>query len=205
VTSTEIAAGTIINSDVSATADIAVSKLAGSKIDGQILTSVLGVPQWSPATSGSPGLGEVLATSPDAKFQPAINLKSVSINTSSTLGALNVDGSHFVSFTTFVDGYSVQPNDYILISSVTAKPAVIDLPKAAENKGRILIIRSQGRNSGEAVTVRAADGLDGVGISEPLWLDGNISDNVAYSLTIISNGLTWLTIDRGIADNRSKG
>ena len=155
--------------------------------------------------SSPEGLAETLIASPDAKGSPAYNLSAVSINTASTLGALNVNGSHFVSFTMFVDGYAVKPDDYILISAISGKPAVIDLPKADANKGRILIIRSQGKSIGEAVTVMAAEGIDGSPTSEPLYIDPNISANVAYSITVISTGTTWLTIDRALSSSFNKG
>ena len=155
---------------------------------------------------GGEGLGETLGLSNDAKLQSAVNLSAVSINTTATTGALNVNGSHFVSFTTFADNYIIRPEDYILIGSGAGKGAVtVELPPAAENTGRILIVRSTAQSLFDAVTVAAAEGIDGSPASEALWLDGNISDNVAYSITVISNGETWLTIDRAIADNRFKG
>lgn len=156
--------------------------------------------------SSTEGLAETLAAGPDAKLQPAVNLSAVSINTTSTLGALNVNGSHFVSFTKFTNGYVIAPEDYILIGGGSfGKPVTIDLPKAVENPGRILIIRSTAASANDAVYVSASDGIDGALTSEPLWLDGNVSDNVAYSLTIMSDGETWYTIDRSLAENRYKG
>ncbi|MEX1241593.1 MAG: hypothetical protein WEB30_17860 [Cyclobacteriaceae bacterium] len=155
------------------------------------------------AGSSPEGLGETLVASPDAKGNPAINLSAVSVNTASTQGALNVNGSHFMSFTFFDDGYTITKDDYILISnSGTAKPATIVLPKATDNTGRILIIRSQGVNLSEAVTVTSSDGLDGAGSSEPLYVENDITRNVAYSITVISTGLAWITIDRALSRNK---
>ena len=122
-----------------------------------------------------------------------------------TPGALNVNGSHYVSLTPFTDAYVVQPNDYILIGMAGLKGGSVDLPPAAENRGRILIIRSTALSLSEAVVVNAVDLIDGSQASEPLYLNGNISSNVAYTITVISDGKTWWTIDRGIADNRFKG
>jgi hypothetical protein len=82
-------------------------------------------------------------------------------------------------------------------------PSSIDLPKAVDNKGRILIIRSTATNLNEAVTVRAGDGLDGALTSEPLYMDA-AGGNVAYSITVFSTGETWITITRAISRNTIK-
>ena len=154
---------------------------------------------------GGEGLGETLANDPDAKFQPAINLSAVSINTASTAGALNVNGSQFVSFTVVNGAYTVAKEDYLLIAPPGKGSTVIDLPKAAENRGRILIIRSLSTSSTEAVIAKTDELIDGLTTSEPLYLDSNVSANIAFSITIICTGSTWITIHRSIASGNNKG
>ena len=46
----------------------------------------------------------------------------------------------------------------------------------------------------------AADQIDGSGNSEGLFYDSN--GGTAYSLTVISTGTTWLTINRAISPNK---
>jgi hypothetical protein len=106
---------------------------------------------------------------------------------------LNVNGSQYISFTPVSDAYDVKPDDY-LIFAVAAKPTNVILPKASDNRGRVLIVRAMGTSAANRCVVVASDGLDGSGSSEDLYF----AQDIAYSLTIVSNGTTWLTIDRGI-------
>ncbi len=57
IQSAEIENGTIVNEDISATADIAVSKLDGGT-DGQILSTVAGAPTWSDVSAVNQDLTE---------------------------------------------------------------------------------------------------------------------------------------------------
>jgi hypothetical protein len=206
VTTNEIANATIVNADISNSAAIAVSKLAAGGA-GQVLTTSGGIPQWANPPSGGGGedLGGTLAIGNDAKGQSAVNLSAVSIGTTSTTGALNVIGSQFASYTPISGSHSVLKDDYILISGAGKGQTVVDLPPAAENRGRILIIRSSGTSLTDAVLVKSADNIDGSDTSEPLYIDDNFSNNTAYSITIISVGSTWLTIDRAIGKTGIKG
>ena len=151
------------------------------------------------------GLGETLVASPDAKGNPAINLSNVSIGTSSTLGAINVNGSHYMSFTPISGDYVVADDDYILVSAPGKGVVNVSLPDATKQKGRILIIRSMGTSTADAVTVKSAENIDGSPTTEALWLDTNFSDNTAYSITVLSTGGTWITISRSFAPGNNKG
>lgn len=153
---------------------------------------------------GTQGLAETLINSPDAKSNPALNLSNVSIGTSSTPGAFNVIGSHYMGFTPVSGTYDVVDNDYILIGDAGKGPITVNLPDATKQKGRILIIRSQGTTKDEGLTVTSKQNIDGVTTTEGLWLDVNLSDNVAYSITVLSTGSTWITISRSFAPDASK-
>ncbi len=161
----------------------------------------------SVAVSGGGGesLAETLKIGNDAGGQSAFNFTSISINTgaSSGPGALNVNGSHYRSFTEFSDGYVIKPQDYILIST-PGKPATIDLPKAAENSGRILIFKSRGTSTSDGLRVIAPEGLDGSGASEILYMDTN-GGNVAFAITVLCDGKTWIMIDRAVSPPNFKG
>jgi|GEM_PF-4105998 hypothetical protein len=186
---------------------VTTAKIAPSATNGQVLTTVGGVATWAnPSGGATQGLSEVLATSPDAKNGMAFNLSSVSIgewDKGPGPGALNVNGSQFVAFTMVDNGYVVKPTDYLLISN-PGKPATIELPKAAENRGRLLIFRSLGTNEGEALRVTSAEGIDGSTSSEALYRNTD-GQNVAYSITVISTGSTWITINRAIPPSGFKG
>jgi hypothetical protein len=146
-------------------------------------------------SSSAPDLGSVLATSGDGKGGDVFNVKSVSVNLSTPgQGALNVNGSQFVSFTPVSDTYDVKADDY-LIFGVAGKPTDVILPKASDNRGRVLIVRAIGNSAGERTQIKSGDGLDGSATSEDLYY----AQGVAYSLTVISTGTTWLTIDRAVA------
>jgi hypothetical protein len=145
----------------------------------------------------TPGLAEVLATSPDAKFQEAHNLKSVTVNwdLKQPYGNLSVNGSHFVNFSVASGGYLVAATDYIVLSS-PGKPATAQLPSAAENTGRMIIFRAAGTQIEEALSVipQSGETLDGQGASEDLFMAlGN-----PYSITVLSIGTGWITISRSI-------
>jgi hypothetical protein len=173
--------------------------IAPSKINGQVLTTVAGTTQWAnPPTSGAASLDAVLAAGNDAGGREAIGLSAVSINWGKDdpkSGALNVRGAQFVGFT-FVDGdkYEIKEDDYLLITRPILKPVEITLPKASENTGRILIIRSVAQGQSDAVTVRSSELIDGFSTSEPLCYD----PGKPYSITVISTGATWLTINRAV-------
>jgi hypothetical protein len=154
---------------------------------------------------GGEDLAVTLKAGNDAKAQAAVNFSAVSINTTSTTGALNVIGSQFVSFTVINGAYTVDKADYLLIAPPGKGNTTVDLPKAIENTGRILIIRSMGTSTADAVIVRSADGIDGAGNSEPLYIEPDILANVAYSITVISTGSTWITIDRALSAKNNKG
>jgi hypothetical protein len=199
VTSAKILDGTITNADVNASAAIAVTKLAGGA-NTQVLTTVSGVPTWSnPSSSSTPGLDEVLVKGNDAKGQAAVNFSALSVNTSATPGALNVNGSHYRSFTIIPDGlgtYSVDKSDYIIMSSADrGKTVQVELPKASENSGRILIIRGNGKAAVEALIIHSEEKIDGELFSEPLFFNGQGS---TYSLTIMCDGKTWYTLTRAV-------
>lgn len=201
VTTAKISDGTVTNADVSATAAIAVSKLAAGTTNGQVLTTVSGVPAWAAIPANTPGLADVLSVSGDAKDQDASNLNSLTITNAKPVagsGALNVTGSHFVSFTPISGSYTVADNDYILIGAAGKGPTNVVLPDATKCSGRILIIRSMGTSIADAVTVTAKELIDGAGASEPLYIESNFSTNTAYALTVLSTGTTWITISRSI-------
>ncbi len=201
VTATKIANGAVT-----------VGKIAPSSTSGQVLTTVGGATVWANPSGGGggEGLGQTLETDPDAKGLPAFNLSSVSIGDwggkGPGPGTLNVNGSHFVNFKKVNDGYTVLAGDYILMTEAgTGKPARITLPDPAENAGRILIFRSLGTVLNEALFVVASKGgLDGAAESEPLFLD-SANNNIAYAITVLSIGDTWITISRSIAKPDKSG
>ena len=228
VTSIKIVDGSIANADISATAAVAVSKLAAGT-NTNVLTTVAGVPTWQapadasatneiqtlsiagttltissgnsvtlPSGSGSQDLGSVLSVGGDAKGGEAYNLKSVSIGTGSGAGqwALNVNGSQFVSFVPVTDVYDVKQDDYIIFGT-GGKPTDVTLPKASDNKGRVLIIRAMGTSAAQRTLVKSSEGIDGSATSEDLYY----VTGIAYSITVISTGTTWLTINRAITPN----
>jgi hypothetical protein len=201
VTSAKILDGTIANADVSPTASIAVSKLAPSTTNGQVLTTLSGVPTWSPPSAAStPGLDAVLSTGNNAKGQAAVNFSALSVNTSATPGALNVSGSHYRSFTIIpaeVTSYPVDDSDYIIMSTADrgGKPVVVNLPKAEASSGRILIIRGNGNVVEDGLIINAVDKLDGLDTYEPLFFNNQSS---TYSLTIMCDGATWYTLTRAV-------
>lgn len=198
IVSSKISDGSIVNADVSATAAVSVSKLAAGT-NGHVLTTVTGVPTWqvpgdNSSTNELQDLAGVLTQGNDAKTLSAVNFSAISINTTATPGALNVNGSQYVSFTLISDTYDVKPDDYLLITMQTSKPTTVILPKASGEKGRILIIRSTGRGTGEKCVVTSTEGIDGSPISEDLFF----VQGIAYSLTVVSNGVEWFTINRAI-------
>ena len=153
-------------------------------------------------TGGGEGLAETLKIGNDAAGQDASNFNSISIKQDVAtakpgFGALNVMGSHYISFTPIGGTYDVKPEDYLLISSAGKGPTDVILPKAAENRGRVLIIRSVGTTTADAVTLKS-DNIDGSQTSEPLYFSAG-NGNVAYSLTVVSDGVQWWTVTRAIA------
>jgi hypothetical protein len=169
------------------------------RVDAQGRLTSAGVVSYSPG--GGEGLAETLKIGNDAGGQDASNFNSISIKQNVAtakpgLGALNVMGSHYISFTPIGGTYDVKPEDYLLISSA-GKPTDVILPKAAENRGRVLIIRSVGTSAADAVTLKS-DNIDGSQTSEPLYFSAG-NGNVAYSLTVVSDGVQWWTVTRAIA------
>jgi hypothetical protein len=201
VTSVKIADGTIQNADL-ANGAVTDAKITGGASAGLVLTTTSpGVAAWqTPASSGTPDIASVLSQGPDAKNQPVTNLTSVSINTASTKGALNVMGSQFVSFTDLPDGgsYSVKDNDYILIgNSRNREPYLVYLPNASENAGRVVIVRAKNIEGSSGVVVVASDGLDGNSQSPVLNYTVD-KTSTPYAITVFSDGKTWWTISTAI-------
>jgi hypothetical protein len=203
VTSAKILDGTIANADISTTASIAVSKLSAGA-NTQVLTTVLGVPTWSTPSASTPALDVVLSAGNDAKGQAAVNFSALSVNTSAAPGALNVNGSHYRSFTMIpasASTYDVKDDDYIIMSTAGGgKPLDVTLPKASGSSGRILIIRGNGKDSSERLIINTTDDIDGFSTSEPLFFD--INNNSVYSLTIMCDGKTWYTLTRSTTPNK---
>ncbi len=189
---------------------VTTAKIAPSATSGQVLTTVGGAAVWANPAGGSgggEGLGQTIEIDPDAKAHHAYNFSAVSIGPwgggkgGPGPGALNVYGSQFVNFKQVTDGYTVLSSDYILIAGMpgTMKPTRINLPDPSENAGRMLIVRSMTKVNNEAVYVAASKGgVDGSAESEPLYLDATNS-NVAYAITLLSTGESWMTISRSIA------
>lgn len=151
----------------------------------------------------SPGLNDVLTAGNSAGGQEAHEFKAVSVNwdvKNNPYGALSVDGSQFVGFTevSLVSSYTVKSTDYLIIADgdIGTKPINVTLPSAAANKGRILIVRSISTSVGTSIEVRAADGIDGTTTypEQLYYAQGNV-----YSITVVSTGKTWLTINRAVA------
>jgi hypothetical protein len=190
--------GTFPNPTIAGNA-VTVGKIAPATANGQVLTTVGGVTQWS-NLPGAPPLSSVLASGNNAGGREITGLSAVSINWGKddpASGALNVRGAQFVGFTVVSDNYAVDKADYLIITKLTSKPMEIRLPKASENPGRLIIIRSVARGQSDAVTVssQSPELIDGYGSSEPLYY----APDKAYSITVISDGTTWLTINRAIA------
>jgi hypothetical protein len=176
---------------------IVAGKIAPSTVNGQVLTTIGTTTQWANLPTGGGGaLDATLAAGNDAKQQTAVNFKSLSVNTTQTPGALNVNGSQFVSFTAISGDYDVKENDYIIIGPPD-KPAVVSLPEAAKSIGRVLTIRATIKNADQYLQVRpfSGDAIDGFTSPEALsFIQGQL-----YAITIVATEKGWLTIDRSIA------
>jgi hypothetical protein len=100
VTTAEIAAGTIINSDINAAAAIAVSKLAGGTANQILQTNGSNIPTWTTLSTGATnldGLSDALVASPTAGqvlVYNGTNFQNVSLSgdvtTVSSTGALTI-------------------------------------------------------------------------------------------------------------------
>lgn len=139
----------------------------------------------------------VLLTNNDAKGQPAVNFSAITINDIATPGSLNVNGSHYMSFTELPAGqeiYDVKDNDYIIYGrSTVAKPYNVILPKASASRGRILIIRATGTGGSEGVRVSSADNIDGNSSTGVMYTG---ETTVTYAITVFCDGKEWWTITK---------
>lgn len=199
VNSAKILNGSIVNADISATASVAVTKLAAGA-NGDVLTTVLGAPTWqAPAV---PNLAAVLTQGNGAGGQAAVSFSALSVNRADAPGALNVNGSHYTSFTALGDitSYTALASDYIIIGTATAGfTTVVSLPDASLNIGRILILRgrSQGTFSVAGLRAQAASGdtIDGATITPYLT---PVTNN-PVSITILAIGPNeWITISKSM-------
>ena len=185
---------------------MAVSKLAAGS-NTQVLTTTGGVPTWQAPVDNSASnelqnISGVLGQGNDAGGQNMVNLNSVSINTTSTSGALNVIGSQYVGFTvlTSTTPYSVQSDDYLIVgSTINNSVGNVILPDASVSLGRILILRSRSFGSFTAGGVRfvaaSGDTIDGAATSPILAA----TDGSVYTMTIVAVGNNvWLTIDKSV-------
>lgn len=143
------------------------------------------------------GLKDVLSTSNDANGLSAVNLSAITINNTATPGALNVNGSQYLSFTPLPNGtdvYDVKNDEYIIYGrSTISKPYNINLPSAGVSKGRVLIIRATGTSASDGLRVIATDGIDGSGSTGILY-GGDA--NTVYAITIFCDGKEWWTISK---------
>lgn len=206
VNSAKISDGTLINADVSATAAVAVSKLAAGT-NTEVLTTVAGVPTWqapadNSATNELQTLSGVLGQGNNAGTQSAVNFSAISINRADTPGALNVNGAHYTGFTALglVANYAVTPNDYLIIGTATGGvTTIVTLPDASSNIGRILILRgrSVGSVSAAGVRVQAATGdtIDGVTITP--FLTPVTNNPISITIVAISAN-EWITISKSV-------
>jgi hypothetical protein len=199
VGSAQITDGSIVAADLNAM----------SATNGQVLK--YNGTSWVPGADNTgsavtPGLDEVLAAGSDANGGSAVGLENVSVTKAVFVnwgkdedsGNLNVNGSQFVGVTVVSGIYDVRPEDYLIITEL-AKGADVRLPKAVDNKGRILIIRAQGTNrDGEETFITASDGVDGLPQSEALYYNTD-EGFMPYSITVVSTGETWITINRAVA------
>ena len=148
-----------------------------------------------PISASVPDIATVLAAGSDAKSEVLTNLKNLSVGTTATQGAFNVNGAHYMGFTllpTGTDVYDVKNDEYIIYGrSTTAKPYNINLPSAGPSQGRVLIIRATGTNASDGLIVNAADGIDGNSNTGILY-GGEL--NHTYAITVFSDGKAWWTI-----------
>jgi hypothetical protein len=210
VGSAQITDASIVNGDISPAAAVAVSKLAPSGTNGQVLTTVGGVATWANASAGTPTLEQVLVAGNDANGRQMGGISDLFVTKTTSInwpkgdpsGTFNTNGSQFVNFTVADnDPYDVAAGDYLIFGQ-PGKPTDIILPKASDNKGRIIIIRAVNNSQAERVQVIAADKIDGADFSEDLFYDGD--GTAAYSITVISTGTTWFTFNRAVAPRTTR-
>jgi len=144
-------------------------------------------------------LKSVLDRGNDAGAGSAVGFGAVSIGTNAAPGALNVDGSHFMGGTEFpstADNYEVKPNDYIIYGrTTTAKPGNVVLPKASDNRGRVLIIRATGTSASSGLRIVSTDGLDGESGSNVMYFVDE-ANGPYYSMTVYCTGKDWISLNR---------
>lgn len=213
ITSAKILDGTVATVDIANLAvndskiasGVAVNKLSGGT-NGQVLTTSGTTPIWATpadnsATNELQNIANVLGQGNDAGGQNVINLKSVSINTSATTGALNVLGSQFVGFTpvpTTGAVYNITSSDYVVYGApqIGIGSMNINLPSADPNKGRVLIIRTSGTNANKNVVIVRPSGTDTLDGGAGIQLDATLGR--VYSIMIISVGNDWQTLSKSV-------
>jgi hypothetical protein len=192
--------GTYPNPTVDGLQGVAIS--ATAPVSGQVLK--YNGAAWAPGTDigSTPALNAVLGAGNNAGAQAAVNFSAISVNRADTPGALNVNGSHYVSFTALgvVANYTVVADDYLIIGTSNAGVQTIaTLPDASTNIGRILIFRGRsiGSVAAAGLRVQAATGdtIDGVAITPYLT---PVTNNPT-SITIVAiSANEWITINKSI-------
>lgn len=231
VTNTKIADGTIIGAKIAdgsiTSADLSTTGVVADTYGSSTTVPRITVDAQGRLTAvsdvtistggGSPeGLAETLKADRDAQGEFAFNLSSVSIGDwgggkgegAPGPGALNVNGSHYRSFVVLPEGsYEVRDTDYILIGPATAqKPIEVILPDATKQPGRILMVRATNTNPSYFVQLRPSVSGQLIDVdpeSERMYYSTSETNvNIAYALTVMSDGKTWWTIDRSIPPAR---
>lgn len=174
---------------------------------------------WAPGTdnSGTGGISGSGATGQVTFWDGSTNVAGtngfqfnakdnyVGINVDAPRATLHTNGSHMARVTVLnpaLDVYNIDPLDYIIIGRTnTAKPMDIVLPVAADNVGRILVIRAIGTDasSGLRVNPDPKETIDG---RSSYFLYFNTEQNgFAYCITIVATQGGWFTISREMNGN----